>query len=132
MCIRDRLRDVGITTIEELKSVGSKEAWRRILTNDSSACIMRLSALEGAIQDVYKRQTQDYGLAAMCLSKRAVVFNQDGMEYTTENIDSLLSARHTAKKIRSSGGRLKGMKKRTQKQDVSFQNALQKILANAR
>ena len=27
--------------------------------------------------------TQDYGLAAMCLSKRAVVFNQDGMEYTT-------------------------------------------------
>ena len=76
--------------------------------------------------------TQDYGLAAMCLSKRAVVFNQDGMEYTAENIDSLLSARHTAKKIRSSGGRLKGMKKRTQKQDVSFQNALQKILANAR
>ena len=30
------------------------------------------------------------------------------------------------------GGRLKGMKKRTLKQDVSFQNALQKILANAR
>ena len=76
--------------------------------------------------------TQDYGLAAMCLSKRAVVFNQDGMEYTAENIDSLLSARHTAKKIRSSGGRLKGMKKRTQEQDVSFQNALQKILANTR
>lgn len=47
-----QLRDVGITTIEELKSVGSKEAWRRILTNDSSACIMRLSALEGAIQGV--------------------------------------------------------------------------------
>ena len=47
-----QLRDVGITTIEELKAVGSKEAWRQILTNDPSACIMRLSALEGAIQGV--------------------------------------------------------------------------------
>ena len=26
--------------------------------------------------------TQDYGLAAMCLSKRAIVLDQDGKEYT--------------------------------------------------
>ncbi len=26
--------------------------------------------------------TQDYGLAAMCLARNAVVLNQDGMEYT--------------------------------------------------
>ncbi|MDD4583624.1 MAG: DUF188 domain-containing protein, partial [Eubacteriales bacterium] len=44
--------------------------------------------------------TQDYGLAAMCLSKNAVVINQDGMEYTADNIDALLLARHTAQKIR--------------------------------
>lgn len=31
--------------------------------------------------------TQDYGLAAMCLSKNAIVINQDGMEYTAHNID---------------------------------------------
>lgn len=30
--------------------------------------------------------TQDYGLAAMCLSKNAVVLNQDGRRYTQENI----------------------------------------------
>ena len=45
-----QLADVGITTIEELKKVGSREAWLRILARDPSACIMRLSALEGAIQ----------------------------------------------------------------------------------
>ena len=47
-----QLADVGITTIEELRRVGSREAWLRILARDPSACIMRLSALEGAIQDV--------------------------------------------------------------------------------
>lgn len=64
--------------------------------------------------------TQDYGLAAMCLARRAVVVNQDGMEYTADNIDSLLLARHTAKKIRDSGGRLKGNSKRTKFQDEAF------------
>ncbi len=44
-----QLIDVGISTIEELKAIGSREAWLRILANDPSACFMRLSALEGAI-----------------------------------------------------------------------------------
>ena len=47
-----QLVDVGITTVDELKKVGSRKAWLRILMRDSSACIMRLSALEGAIQGV--------------------------------------------------------------------------------
>ncbi|MEG2139014.1 MAG: DUF188 domain-containing protein, partial [Oscillospiraceae bacterium] len=37
--------------------------------------------------------TQDYGLAAMCLARNAVVLNQDGMEYTANNIDALLLQR---------------------------------------
>ena len=64
--------------------------------------------------------TQDYGLAAMCLSKNAIVINQDGMEYTADNIDGLLLARYTAKKIRNSGGRLKGPRKRSAVQDEEF------------
>lgn len=72
--------------------------------------------------------TQDYGLAAMCLAKNAVVINQDGMEYTADNIDALLLARHTAHKIRSSGGRLKGPKKRTPAQDEGFEKALISLL----
>ena len=47
-----QLADVGITTEEELRRVGSREAWLRILARDPSACIMRLSSLEGAIQGV--------------------------------------------------------------------------------
>jgi Uncharacterized protein conserved in bacteria len=73
--------------------------------------------------------TQDYGLAAMCLSRNALVINQDGFHYTAENIDSLLLARHTAKKIRNSGGRLKGPKKRTSSQDISFEEELNRILS---
>jgi len=72
--------------------------------------------------------TQDYGLAAMCLSRNAVVLNQNGMEFTDDNIDALLLARHTAKKIRSSGGRLKGPKKRTTVQDEEFSTKLTSLL----
>ncbi len=72
--------------------------------------------------------TQDYGLAAMCLSKRAIVLNQDGKEYTNENISGLLEFCAVSKKIRQSGGRLKGMSKRTREQDRAFENALQGIL----
>lgn len=73
--------------------------------------------------------TQDYGLAAMCLARRAVVLNQDGMEYTSDNIDALLLARHTAKKIRNSGSRLKGPPKRCEEQNAAFENALDHLLS---
>lgn len=72
--------------------------------------------------------TQDYGLAAMCLSKCAVVLNQDGREYTNENISGLLEFRAVSKKIRQSGGRLKGMPKRTVSQDKAFEKTLEDIL----
>lgn len=72
--------------------------------------------------------TQDYGLAAMCLARNAVTLNQDGVEYTTDNIDALLLARHTARKIRSSGGRLKGPSKRAKEQDAAFKIALDSVL----
>jgi DNA transformation protein len=47
-----QLANAGITTIEQLRATGSREAWLRILASDPSACIMRLSALEGAIQGI--------------------------------------------------------------------------------
>lgn len=73
--------------------------------------------------------TQDYGLSAMCLSKRARVLHQDGKEYTDDNIDGLLAFRAAAKKIRQSGGRLKGMPKRTPAQDKAFEAALREMLS---
>lgn len=52
MELEKQLSIVGITTEEELRSVGSREAWIRIQQRDPSACYMRLCALEGAIQGV--------------------------------------------------------------------------------
>ena len=51
--------------------------------------------------------TQDYGLAAMCLSRKARVLRQDGLEYTDDNIGSLLLARPSARaeKARCAAGR---------------------------
>lgn len=56
--------------------------------------------------------TQDYGLATMVLAKKGFCMDQNGREYTNENIDLLLNIRHINKKIRQGGGRTKGPKKR--------------------
>ena len=72
--------------------------------------------------------TQDYGLAAMCLSKKATVINQDGRRYSEDNISGLLEFRAVSAKIRRSGGRTKGMPKRTAQQDRDFEAALVSLI----
>lgn len=47
-----QLNEIGIETAEQLKKVGSKQAWLDIKAIDSSACINRLCAIEGAIQGI--------------------------------------------------------------------------------
>lgn len=69
--------------------------------------------------------TQDYGLAAMCLARGARAINQDGREYTNDNIDALLAVRHLAKAARRAGERTKGPKKRGREQDAAFLRALE-------
>lgn len=76
--------------------------------------------------------TQDYGLAAMCLSRKAVPISQDGMIYNENNIDRLLFTRYISKKIRNSGGRLKGPSKRTSDKDEAFESALIQIIKQAK
>ena len=72
--------------------------------------------------------TQDYGLAAMVLSKGGHILNQNGSRYTNENIDGLLMSRHIGKKIRRAGGRTKGPSKRTKEQDERFVQALDALI----
>lgn len=72
--------------------------------------------------------TQDYGLAAMVLSKEAYVINQNGLIYNNENIDQLLFMRHVSKKVRQSGGRTKGPKKRNKEDDLKFEKELTKLI----
>ena len=54
--VEEQLNAVGITTFDLLKAMGSKQAWLKIQSIDSSACIHRLLALEGAIRGVKKAQ----------------------------------------------------------------------------
>ena len=57
--VEEQLNQVGIETAEQLREIGSKQAWLKILAIDDSACIHRLLALEAVSYthlDVYKRQ----------------------------------------------------------------------------
>lgn len=76
--------------------------------------------------------TQDYGLAAMCMSKKARVINQNGLIYTDKNIEALLYTRFVNKKIRMAGKRTKGPSKRTKEQDEAFIKNLTLILEEAK
>ena len=74
--------------------------------------------------------TQDYGVAAMILTKGAYGLHQSGMRYTNDNIDRLLNERHMAKKARMSRAKhhMKGPKKRTQEDDQRFREALEALI----
>ena len=72
--------------------------------------------------------TQDYALAAMCLSRNAAVINQNGLEYTSLNIDGLLFSRFMSKKIRAAGGRLKGPPKRDKRMNEIFSEKLEEMI----
>ena len=75
--------------------------------------------------------TQDYGLASMCLAKKAIPIHQDGWVYTEYNIDALLFSRHESRKLRNAGVRMKGPRKRSARQDQAFSDCLRSLLANA-
>ena len=72
--------------------------------------------------------TQDYGVASIALNKGCFCINPKGFIYDNDNIDKLLFERHLKSKVRQSGGRIKGPKKRSDKDDIALENSLIKIL----
>lgn len=74
--------------------------------------------------------TQDYGVAAMALGKKAYVLHQNGWQYNAGNIDILLMKRHMAKKARRSKKKLhlKGPAKRTKEDDDKFATGLIRLI----
>ncbi len=74
--------------------------------------------------------TQDYGVAALALSKKAHAIHQSGMWYTDENIDRLLMQRHETKKARRSNKKvhLKGPAARTEEDDRRFEESFLKLI----
>ena len=71
--------------------------------------------------------TQDYGLASMCLARCARVLNQNGLEYTADNMDALRLRRYENKKLRRAGKHPKGSAKRSKAQDEAFVATLTNI-----
>jgi uncharacterized protein YaiI (UPF0178 family) len=77
--------------------------------------------------------TQDYGVAAMVLSRKAYAIHQSGMLYTEDNIDRLLTERHISKEARrsSSKNHIKGPKKRTEEDNKRFSESFEKLILYA-
>lgn len=63
--VEEQLNQAGIFTEEELKKAGAEQAWLRIRQIDSTACIHRLLALEGAICGVKKTLLPEARKAAL-------------------------------------------------------------------
>ena len=72
--------------------------------------------------------TQDYGLAAMVLSKGGKAITQNGMIISDSNLGLLLSTRYESKKARMSGAHLKGPKKRSARNDEEFVKSFKSML----
>ncbi|WP_195986820.1 YaiI/YqxD family protein [Clostridium sp. D53t1_180928_C8] len=68
--------------------------------------------------------SQDYGVAAICLGKKARVISPKGYIYTDGNIESMLEQRHLSHKIRRGGGKTPNAKKRTIEDDDRLQKNL--------
>ena len=72
--------------------------------------------------------TQDWGLAAMVLGKRARCLSPSGWEFPSDKIEFLLEEREVKNKIRRSGGSTKGPKKRKTEDDRRFEICLERSL----
>lgn len=72
--------------------------------------------------------TQDYGLAAMAISKGSVCINQNGLVISNKNIDSLLSRRHINREARKKDRKYTKFKKRTEEDDLRFENNFNNLI----
>jgi uncharacterized protein YaiI (UPF0178 family) len=72
--------------------------------------------------------TQDYGVAAMALGKKAYAISPKGYIYDDNNIDKLLFERHISAKVRRGGGKTSNPKKRTKEDDERLYKNLIKII----
>jgi len=72
--------------------------------------------------------TQDFGLAALVLARGGLAIDQNGRQFTNDNIDLLLHTRHVGQQIRRAGGRTKGPKKRTRDADRSFEESFRTLV----
>ena len=76
--------------------------------------------------------TQDYGLAALCLTKQAIPINQNGFIFTENNIDGMLNRRYIHGKLRNEGKKHSNPKKRKPQDDLNFEVGLVDLINQLR
>lgn len=57
--IEKKLKSVGISSAEELRDIGSKEAFFRLKTRHANVCLVHLYTLQGAIDAVEYNKLPD-------------------------------------------------------------------------
>ncbi|MCR2043600.1 YaiI/YqxD family protein [Anaerosalibacter massiliensis] len=72
--------------------------------------------------------TQDYGLAAMALSRGAFCINQNGFIIDSENIDGLLNRRYLNQELRRKHKKYSKFKKRNTQADIIFEKNLKNLI----
>jgi len=73
--------------------------------------------------------TQDWGLAAMVLGKKAKCLGPAGRVYRPDQIEFLLEEREVKAKLRRGGGRTKGPAKRSVEDDRRFAAQLERLVS---
>ncbi|MGL5574751.1 MAG: YaiI/YqxD family protein [Sarcina sp.] len=76
--------------------------------------------------------SQDFGVAAMVLGKKAFAVSPKGMVYTNDNIERLLFERHLSAKARKAGLRGKNTSKRTKEDDMRFYESVKRVVREAK
>jgi len=72
--------------------------------------------------------SQDFGVAAMVLGRKAYAISPKGYIYDDNNIDKLLFERHISAKIRRGGGKTSSPKKRNKEDDDRLYNNLLRLI----
>lgn len=72
--------------------------------------------------------SQDYGVASLALGKKGFVLLPSGREIDIQNIDMLMFERHISREQRSQGKRGPKHKKRNQRDNDLFKEALEKLV----
>ena len=72
--------------------------------------------------------TQDYGLASLVLGKKGKAISPRGYIFNDDNIDRMLYRRHLHHEARKAGIRIKGPKKRSEKDESRFSKNFSRLL----
>ncbi len=74
--------------------------------------------------------TPDWGLAAIVMGKGATCLHPMGWAYAADKIEFMLEEREIKAKLRRSGGRTRGPRKRSREDDRRFQELLCRCMQN--